>query len=222
MTENMDITSNVETEATSEGENTQTQVESKLFTQEQVNEIVAKRVGQVKSKFSYDPSEVEELKAFKDSIEEQQLLSRQDFDKVLAKHREKANSEIQSLRSELEKIKIDGALINASSKAGAVAPEQVAKLLKDSVKLQADGTVVVLDSEGNPRYNDDAEAFSLDMLVDEFLATNAYFKTAGPSGTGSKSNTSQVTQQELDLASLDMTNPEHRAIYKKMRAQGKL
>lgn len=199
------------------------QVEGKVFTQEQVNEIISKRVAQVKSKYSdFDPTELTELRKFRESIEEEQLIKRQDFEGVLKKTKDKYGQEISALRTELERIKVDGALIDAASKHKAVAPQQVAKLLRDAVRLQDDGKVVILDEKGNPRYTDDGDLYSVDTLVNEFLASNTYFRAAGPSGTGSTSNTGESQTTSVDLSKLDMTNPEHRAIYKKMRQEGKL
>lgn len=213
-----------EVDNTAESTEGQTQEQAtKTFTQDEVNEIVSKRVAQVKAKYSsIDQDEISQLRAFKEQMEEERLMKKQDFDSLLKKHKEKADTEINTLRGELQKIKVDGALINAASKAKAVAPEQVAKLLKDSVKLEADGSVVVLDSEGKPRYNDDAEAYTVDALVEEFLSTNQFFRAAGPSGTGSASNVAEHKSSEFDLSQLDMTKAEHREIYKKMRAEGKL
>ena len=219
--ESMVDTSSVDTGTTGEG-NEQAQVEAKTFTEEQVNEIVAKRVNQLKNKYSYDPTEVEELRKFRESVEEEQLIKRQDFDKVLAKHKEKAESEITSLRGELEKIKVDGSLIGAASRAKCVAPEQVAKLLKEQVRLQSDGSVVVVDGDGNPRYDDNADAYTVDKLVEEFVNQNTYFRTAGPSGTGSSSNTNTASSQEVSLANLDLTTTEGRQKYKELLKSGKL
>ena len=199
-----------------------TQVESKMFSQDELNDIVAKRVAQVKNKYSdIDPNEYNALRQFKESVEEEQLMKRQDFEGVLKKTKDKYGQEISSLRTELERIKVDGALINAASKNKALAPEQVAKLLKEQVRLDNEGKVLVYDGE-SPRYNDNAEPMSVDELVEEFLNTNQYFRSAGPSGTGSTSNTETAIQQEFDLAKLDMTNPEHRAKYREMKRSGKL
>jgi hypothetical protein len=63
---------------------------------------------------------------------------------------------------------------------------------------------------------------SVDNLVEEFLSSNQYFKSAGPSGAGSTGNTQNANPQSLDLAQLDMNNPEHRKIYTKMKTQGKV
>ena len=220
--ENMVNTADTDTGTVDAGiENTQ--VEEKVFTQAQLNDIVAKRVAQVTKKYSdVDTDEVAQLRAFKESMEEEQLIKKQDFDGVLKKTKDKYGAEISALRTELERIKVDGALIDAASKAKALAPQQVAKLLKDSVRLQADGTINIVDETGNPRYTDEGDSYSVDALVDEFLASNTYFRAAGPSGTGSTSNTGESKSTEVDLGSLDMTNPEHRALYKKLKQEGKL
>lgn len=221
MADTIVTTDNEGTGATLSGN--EAQVEGgKTFTQEELNEIVAKRVAQVKSKYSdIDASEYQALRQFKESVEEEQLMKRQDFDKVLQKHREKSDGEITALRNELERIKVDGALINAASKNKAVAPEQVAKLLKEQVRLSKDGTVLVYEGD-QPRYNDNAEPMSLDDLVEEFLNANQFFRSAGPSGTGSESNTKTVNKQEFDLADLDLTTAEGRAKYKALKDSGKL
>jgi len=213
------------TETTETGAEVQVQsqeTESKMFSQQQLDDIVAKRVAQTKAKYSYDPAEVESLRTFKESIEEEQLIKRQDFDKVLSKQKEKSTAEITKLRNELTAIKVDGALISAASKANAVAPDHVASLLKNFVKLDETGKAVVVDADGKERFTDDAEPFTINQLTEEFLASNQYFRSAGPVGTGAESNVTQQKSTEVDLSNMDMTNPEHRSLYKKMKAQGKL
>jgi hypothetical protein len=195
----------------------------RTFTQEEVNELIGKRVAQVNKK--YDGVDVEEykaLKTLKEQVEEEQLIKKNDFDGLLKKQREKADSEIATLRNELESIKIDGALINAASKAKSISPDHVAQLLRKNLKLTDDGSVIVIDSEGKPRYTDKADPMTVDNLVEEFLSSHQYFKAAGPQGTGSQGNTNNLDQQTVDLSKLDMNNPEHRKIFKQMKAQGKI
>ena len=219
--ESMETTASTDTGSVDAG--IEAQVEEKVFTQQQLNDIVAKRVAQVTSKYSdVDTNELAELRKFKESMEEEQLIKKQDFDGVLKKTKDKYGAEISALRTELERIKVDGALIDAASQAKALAPNQVAKLLKDAVRLQADGTINIVDDNGNPRYTDEGDAFTVQALVDEFLASNTYFRAAGPSGTGSTSNTGESKSVDLDLSNLDMTNPEHRAKYKQLRSEGKI
>lgn len=224
-TETHGITESSDTGADVAGQNKdESQVETtKTFTQEEVNDLIGKRVAQVNSKYQgIDIEEYKALKGLKEQVEDEQMIKKQDFDGLLKKQRDKSESEISSLRTELETIKIDGALINASSKAKALSPEHVAQLLRGSVKLDATGAVIITDKDGNPRYTDSADPMNVDQLVEEFLAGNQYFKAAGPSGTGSSGNTTQADQQEFDLAQLDMNNPKHRAIYSQMRKDGKL
>jgi len=195
----------------------------KTFTQEEVNELIGKRVAQVNKKYDgVDVDEYKQLKSLKEQIEEEQLIKKNDFDGLLKKQREKADGEIASLRGELESIKVDGALINSASKLKAVAPEHVAQLLRKNLKLTNDGSVTVIDSDGKPRYTDKADPMSVDNLVEEFLSSHQYFKAAGPQGTGSQGNTNNVDQKDFDLTTLDMNKPEHRKIYKDLKTQGQI
>ena len=213
------VTGNAET-----GQTTDSQVETtKTFTQEEVNELIGKRIHQVNKKYeNVDVEEYKALKGLKEQIEEEQLIKKEDFNGVLKKQKEKADTELSALRSELETIKIDGALISASSKAKAVSPDHVAQLLRKNITLGADGNVMVTDNDGKQRYTDNADPMTVDHLVEEFLSSNQYFKSAGPSGAGSTGNTQNANPQSLDLAQLDMNNPEHRKLYTEMRKQGKV
>jgi len=217
-------TETVDTGDTATGQNIDSQVEAaKTFTQEEVNLLVGKRVAAVNKKFeNVNLEEYNALKSLKEQVEEEKLIKKEDFQGVLKKQQEKSNGEITRLRSELEKIKIDGALIDAASKAKSVAPDHVAQLLRSNIQLSDDGSVIVTDSEGKQRYTDNADPMSVNQLVEEFLSSNQYFKSAGPSGAGSTGNTNNADQQSFDLAQLDLNKPEHREIYKKMQAQGKV
>ena len=110
----------------------------------------------------------------------------------------------------------------SSSKAKAVSPDHVAQLLRKNITLSADGNVMVTDNDGKQRYTDNADPMTVDHLVEEFLSSNQYFKSAGPSGAGSTGNTQNANPQSLDLAQLDMNKPEHRKLYTEMRKQGKV
>tara|TARA_R110000764_G_scaffold148551_2_gene236405 strand:+ start:244 stop:927 length:684 start_codon:yes stop_codon:yes gene_type:complete len=225
MNETHGITEDAVTGNADTGQTNDSQVENtvKTFTQDEVNELIGKRVAQVNKKFDgVDMEEYKALKGLKEQVEEEQLIKKEDFNSVLKKHKEKADAEVSRLRNELETIKIDGALINASSRAKAVSPEHVAQLLRKNIKLGEDGNVVVTDSAGKTRYTDNADLMSVDNLVEEFLSSNQYFKASGPSGSGASGNTNNATQQSLDLAQLDMNNPEHRKLYTEMKRQGKV
>jgi len=217
-------TETVDTGDTATGQTNDSQVEAtKTFTQEEVNELIGKRVAQVNKKYEgVDVAEYNALKSLKEQVEEEKLIKKEDFNGVLKKQKEKSDMEISKLRSELEKIKIDGALIDAASKSKSVAPDHVAQLLRGNIRLDSDGNVMVTDETGKQRYTDSADPMSVTQLVEEFLSSNTYFKSAGPSGAGSKGNTNNASPQSLELAQLDLTNAEHRNLYKKMKAEGKV
>ena len=217
-------TETVDTGDTATGQNTDYQVEaSKTFTQEEVNDLIGKRIAQVNKKFeNVDLNEYNALKSLKEQVEEETLIKKEDFQGVLKKQKEKSDSEITRLRTELESIKIDGALIDAASKAKSVAPDHVAQLLRKNITLDSDGNVIVTDAEGKQRYTDSADPMSVANLVEEFLSGNTYFKSAGPSGAGSTGNTNNADPQSLDIAQLDLSRAEHREIYKKMKLAGKV
>ena len=62
---------------------------------------------------------------------------------------------------------------------------------------------------------------TVDEAVQEFLTQNAHFKSATPSGSGSVANVGQSnTQKTLNIADLDMNNPEDRAKYKSIKLEG--
>jgi len=215
----MEPTENSDTGAEESGQNS---IQEKTFTQEDVDAIVTKRLQQVQKKYAgVDLDEYQQLKALQERVEEQEMIDRKDFDSLLKKTKEKYDSEVSTLKGQLETIKIDGALIDAASKLKSVAPDQTAQLLRNSVRLDKEGNVVIMDGD-NIRYNDDAEPMTVEQLVEEFLNKNSYFKAASPSGTESNSNVGISRQKTVDLSQLDLTNPEHRAMYAKMKREGKL
>lgn len=217
---NMDTTPVTGTEAVTPEESTQ---EQKMFTQDQVNEIVSKRIAQVNQKYAQvDVSEYQELKTLQQQQMEQEMIKKQEFEKVLKQQRESSTKEVTQLRGELEKIKVDGALINAAATAGSVNPEHIAQLLRTNVRMDANGTVEVIDSEGNIRYTDSADPMGVQHLVSEFLDANSYYRSAGKPGTGSESNPNPSSAQSVDISSLDLSRPSDREIYKKWKAEGKI
>ena len=204
-------------------EETKTQ-EQRMFSQDELNDILSKRIAQVKSKYDdINPDEYRELKTLRQQQEEEQMIKRNEFDKLLKQTKVKADEEVNTLRGELEKIKVDGALISAASQKGSVNPEHIAQLLKTSVRLDPNGSVTVVDSEGNPRYTESADPMSVTDLVEDFLSVNTYYRSAGPQGTGSQSNTNvKSSTQSVELSQLDLSRPDHREVYRKMKQEGKL
>jgi len=196
-----------------------------MVSQSEVDKIVERRLAREKSKYEkmysgIDPEQARKLLEEKENKEMEDQKARGEFEKILKEQAEKSNKEIAGLRSEIEKVKVDGALLNAASKNQAINPEQVKDLLKGNVKLTDDGKVEILAENKQPIYNKDGDLKSIDEYVKDFITENPHFQTATPSGSGSQANLGKVDAKPFNLADLDMTKPEDRkqyAEYKKAR-----
>ena len=196
-----------------------------MVSQSEVDKIIDKRLARERQKYEkmysgIDPEQARKLLEEKENKEIEDQKARGEFEKILKEQAEKSNKEIAGLRSEIEKVKVDGALLNAASKNSAINPEQVKDLLKSNVKLNEDGKVEILAENKQPIYNKDGDLKSIDEYVKDFITENPHFQTATPSGSGSKANLGKVDAKPFNLADLDMTKPEDRkqyAEYKKAR-----
>ena len=193
-----------------------------MVSQSEVDKIVERRLAREKSKYEkmysgIDPEQARKLLQEKENKEIEDQKARGEFEKILKEQAEKSNKEIAGLRSEIEKVKVDGALLNAASKNSAINPEQVKDLLKGNVKLTDDGKVEILAENKQPMYNKDGDLKSIDEYVKDFITDNPHFQTATPSGSGSKANLGKVDAKPFNLADLDMTKPEDRKQYAEYR-----
>ena len=198
---------------------------AKTYTQAELDAIAAevRRKAEAKLSKKFEGVDVEHYKSLMAKEESEKIAKAQEkseFEKLLKENAEKFNSKISSLTSELTKIKVDGALINAASTKRAVNPDQVARLVRENVKMSETGEVEVIDPKtGQTRYTDNGDPLTIDGLVGEFLTTNPHFVSAGQPGGGSKSNTNSTGVQKVDVNNLDMKNPEHRKIYAQFRKE---
>jgi len=196
-----------------------------MVSQSEVDKIIDKRLARERQKYEkmysgIDPEQARKLLEEKENKQMEDQKARGEFEKILKEQAEKSNKEISGLRSEIEKVKVDGALLNAASKNSAVNPEQVKDLLKSNVKLTQDGKVEILAENNSPIYNKDGDLKSIDEYVKDFITENPHFQLATPSGSGSKANLGKVDAKPFNLADLDMTKPEDRkqyAEYKRVR-----
>ena len=194
----------------------------KTYTQEEVDNLMARTKGAVQKKYEKTFAElgdIEELRQLKAAHEQQQLelqKKRGDFDKVIADLAAKKDEEIRKRDEIIRNYSVDTPLVSTAAKYGAINVDQVKTLLKPNVRLNADGEVEIVDNSGAVRYNDQGKALSVEDLVKNFLDENPHFRSAGPATTQSKSNINQ-SQKQIDLKSLDMRNPEHRKMYQETR-----
>jgi len=206
---------------------TQETVKENTLSQDEVNRIVAERVAREKAKFEKKYSNVDldlynQLVEEKETLRQEEMKKRGEFEDLLKTQAEKFNSKIEQYQNELTSIKVDGALLNAASSNRAVNPQQVVQLLKGQVKLNEAGSVDVIDANGQVRYDDNGKPLQVSNLVNDFLTANPHFVSAGPNGSGTGQGAGkQNPVVDSDVSKLNMNNPEHRARYKDiMRAKG--
>ena len=127
------------------------------FTQDQVTEIVKKRLAQERSQM-YKKLGVEDIdiavtavKTQKE-LEEKQKLQKGEFEEILKTKTQEWNSERANLENQLKDIKINKSLLSSASKNKAINPDQVVSLLQPQIKLNESGNVEILDNKGLPRY----------------------------------------------------------------------
>ena len=200
--------------------------QAQTFTQDEVNNIVERRLakerGSMYKKLGVDDIDVaiNAVKTQKEA-EEKQRIQKGEFEEILKTRTQEHQKEKSELENQLRDIKINKSLLESASKHKAINASQVVDLLKNDIKLNETGNVEILDKNGIARYNKKGELLTTDELVQEFLTQNPHFVSATPSGSGSVSNVDrQELNKSLNLSELDFNNPEDRkkyAQYKKQR-----
>jgi hypothetical protein len=179
----------------------------KTFTQEELDRIVADRIARQQRQFEkklegIDLDEARSLLSERQSAEIEKQKERGEFESILKQTVEKKDQEIGAYKAKLEQTLVDGSLLSAAAKNGAVSPEQVSQLLRGSVSLSEDGTVEVFDKNGTPRYNDKGELLTVEELVADFLTTNPHFVKASQGGAGSAGAVGGSTPKTLTAAEM--------------------
>ena len=216
----MNTEDNQEIEATeASASNSLDSNESKGFSQEEVNRIVADRISRERKKF--EGIDIDQYKNWQTQEEErnvEQQKQRGEFDKIIKEQADKFQNRIGELENTLKREKVDGALLNSAASLKSVAPTQVADLLKNRVRLNEQGEAEVVDENGTPAYLDNGSQMKVKDLVSDFLTTNPHFAAPSQSGTGSQGKVGgSSTSSEVDITKLDMSNPNDRAKYAEFR-----
>jgi len=198
---------------------------TKLFTEEEVGEIIENRIARERSNLNkrLGVNDIEiavnAVKTQKE-LEEKQKIQKGEFEEILKTRTQEHQKEKEQLENQLRDIKINKSLLSSASKQRAINPDQVVDLLKKDMRLNESGNVEILDSNGIARYNKLGELLTTDELVQEFLTQNPHFVSATPSGSGSVSNVDRTnSKQSFKLEELDMNNPEDRKKYAEFRKQ---
>lgn len=214
-----------QTTETNEPQEVQEKSNVNTFTQEELNNIVERRLakerGSLYKKLGVDDLDtaVNAVKTQKE-LEERQRIQKGEFEEILKSKTQEWNTERSNLEGQLKDIKINKSLLSSASKNKAINPDQVVELLNRDIKLNETGNVEILDKNGIARYNKLGELLTTDELVQEFLTQNPHFVSATPSGSGSVSNVGKSeTNKTLNISELNMNNPEDRKIYAEYKKQ---
>lgn len=211
-TEVTDTSANQESQAT----------QAKTYTQEEFDNHIAGLKASLSKKLLKpyeDLGDVNELRALKEQAAkkaQEDSLKRGEFDKIIQELANKKDAEIQRRDKMIEEFKVEQPLLATASEFRSVNPEQVKRLLRGYVRLNAEGDVEVTDDNGSVRYDDSGKPMSVKNLVKGFLSENPHFVQASPATTNS-SHSIKTDGSKVDISKLDMTNPEHRKIYAEYR-----
>jgi hypothetical protein len=185
-----------------ETETAAVETQDKMFTQAELDKVVAGRLERETRKFEkklgdINLDEARQVLKERDDASLQAQKERGEFESILKDTVSKKDQEINAYKTRLHQTLVDGALLNAASTNNAINPDQVSTLLKHHVRLAEDGTVEITDSNNAPRYNDKGDLLSVNEAVSEFLTANPHFMRASAGGSGSKGNTGGSVQKTM-------------------------
>lgn len=211
-----DATNNTESQAAN------TESTGRVYTQQEFDDAMAKMKASVAKKATKpyedlgDPEELRKIKQEYEQMRQKDMMDRGEFEQILQETVSKKDQEIQKRDQVIQEYRVDTPLLNAAAQNRSVNPEQVRSLLKSKVRLGENGNPEVIGDNGTVRYTDSGEPMSVEGLVKEFLEENPHFVQPTPSTTNSKSNIAVTGQDGIDPSKLDMKNPDHREMYRKM------
>jgi hypothetical protein len=194
---------------------------AKTYTQDEVNNMMARMRGSIEKKLLKpyedlgDPDELRGLREDAQARKQEEQIKRGEFEKTLQEMASKKDAEIKMRDEVIKEYKVNSPLLNAAAKYRSVNPEQVKALLSTSVRLNQSGDVEVVGDDGSVRYDDSGAPIGVEDLVKTFLDTNPHFVQPTASTTNTQSNAGVGMSKGLDINSLDMKNPKHRELAKK-------
>ena len=194
--------------------------EQKLFTQEQLDNIIQARIMSERKKYEKKIEEEEKQKT--ELLKQKQIeeaKSKSEIEKLMKERIAEKDTEILRYKNEIKKEKIDNSILSVASKNNAINPQQVVQLIEREIKLNDDGRIEVLDNNSNVRYNPKGELLTIEDRVKEFLDTNPHFRNATNQGSGSKASIGGNTVKPFKIQDLDMSKEEDRKRYAEYRKQ---
>ena len=205
--------------ATDAADTTENQAPAKTYTQQEVDNMMARMKGSLEKKLLKpyedlgDPEELRNLRQEAERRAQEQQIKRGEFEKTLQEKAAKWEAEIQKRDSIIKEYKVNTPVLNAAAKYRAVNPDQVRTLLQPALRLNTEGEVEVVDAKGSVRYTDAGTPIGVEDLVREFLDSNPHFVAATPATTNTQSSVNGRGGNTIDITKLDMKNKDHRKMY---------
>jgi ribonucleotide reductase alpha subunit len=197
----------------------------KTYTQDEVDNMMARMKGSISKKLLKpyedlgDPEELRKLKADAEAKAQEEAIKRGEFEETLKELANKKDQEIQKREQIIKEYKVNTPLLDAAARYKSINPEQVKTLLSNRVRLNEEGSVEVLGSDGKVQYDDSGNLQTVDTLVQNWLSENPHFVQATPSTTNSSSNVNGANVKDFDITKLNMNDPKDRARYAEYRKQ---
>tara|TARA_B100000575_G_scaffold96925_1_gene77311 strand:+ start:759 stop:1463 length:705 start_codon:yes stop_codon:yes gene_type:complete len=190
------------------------------FNQEDVDRIVKQRLEAEKQKHQrlLDEQKKKEDEALKEK-QIQEAKTKADLENLMKQRIAEKDTEIQQMKADIKKERIDNNLLSVASKHKAINPAQVVELVKGQVRLSDDNRIEVLDQNNNIRYNSSGELFTIEDKVKEFIDANPHFRQGSLAGTGSTSSIEGKAVKPFNISDLDMSKAEDRKRYSEYRKQ---
>lgn len=215
MSDNTLATNEVATDATVDSTG---QAPAKTYTQEEFDNHIAGLKSSLTKKLLKpyedlgDPTELRALRESAAKKAQEESMKRGEFEQVLQNLAKTKDEEIRKRDSIIEQFRVENPLMQAASEYRSVNPEQVKKLLRGAVRLNAEGDVEVTDDKGQVRYNNDGQPLEVKDLVKEFLDTNPHFVQPSVATVNSQ-HSIKTGSNKIDISKLDLKKPEHRKLY---------
>ena len=190
------------------------------FNQEDVDRIVKQRLEAEKQKHQrlLDEQKKKEDEALKEK-QIQEAKTKADLENLMKQRIAEKDTEIQQMKADIKKERIDNNLLSVASKYKAINPAQVVELVKGQVRLSDDNRIEVLDQNNNIRYNSSGELFTIEDKVKEFIDANPHFRQGSLAGTGSTSSIEGKAVKPFNISDLNMSKAEDRKRYSEYRKQ---
>lgn len=185
--------------------------------QSAIDDIIERRLARERQSFQKQLSEhgfesldeVAKLKKAQAEREKAELEERQEYKQLAERIRAEKDEEIKRRDEELKRVRsqylssqAERAVIAAATTHGAVVPEQVARLIRDDIRVDEDGRPYVADAQGNPRTDGKGGDLTVDAYVSRFLTDNPHFQRAadgrGAGGRGGGGNP-PPTHGDIDI-----------------------